>query len=99
MVGTIGFQLGKNRKITGFGSRVHRRPTRGSGVSKSALVHSLANALLGSGVHRRRAPVHRRRTVRSAGSYKLSGQGVRRKPRATLTRRRTVHRRPRLVII
>ena len=91
MVGTISYQLQKNRKITGFGSRVHRLPNRriGSGVSKTALVHSLTNALLGSGVHRRRAPVHRRRTTVRAGSYKLSG-GTRRKPRATLGSRKRV---------
>ena len=85
MVGTIGYQLQKNRRITGFGVRRKTYSTKrstGRGPSKTALLKRIST-LLGAG----RKRVYKRRTT-TAGSYKLSGQG-RRKPRATLG----IHRR------
>ena len=84
MVGTIAYQLAKNRRITGFGVH-HRRPHYGRGIvrrtigniSRPILTHianKVADLITGSG--RRR--IHRRRTVRSAGSYKYASLGVRR---------------------
>ena len=89
MVGTIGYQLQKNRLITGFGVRRKTYSTKrstGRGPSKTALLKRIST-LLGAG----RKRVYRKRRTTTAGSYKLSGQG-RRKPRATLgIRRRYVY--------
>ena len=89
MVGTIAYQLGKNRKINGFGQVVRHRRTTGKGVpSKMLLIKRIASAILGGAVHHRRV-IHRPRTV-YAGSYKLSGAGSihRGKPRSNLVHRR-----------
>ena len=95
MVSSIGYQLAKSRKITGFGRRVP--VTRiGSGairrtvgnIARPALgwiANRIADAISGSG----RKKVYRR-TVRGS-SFKLSGAG--RKPRSRLsisTRKRKV---------
>ena len=119
MVGTIAYQLAKNRRITGFGMRRRRVSTRrGCGIvrrtigniSRPILTHianKVADLITGSG---RRRIVHRRRTVRSAGSYKYSGLGLVRRPRRHLVHRRrtttvggyrrhTVHRRPRSTLL
>ena len=95
MVSSIGYQLAKSRKITGFGRPIRRVPvTRiGSGVIRRTvgniarpalgwIANRIADAISGSG----RKKVYRRRTVRGS-SFKLSGAG--RKPRKTLIRRST----------
>ena len=99
MVGSIGYQLQKNRKISGFGL-VHRpRRNYGSGVvrktigaiSRPALTYvanKIADMISGEGSRRR---IHRPRTVRSAGSFRPTGYGMaRRAPRKRLTRVRHV---------
>ena len=102
MVSSVGFLLGKNSRVTGFG--VRRPATRGRGfirkavgaVSRPALTYianKIADVISGSG-RKRRTTV--RKTVRGS-SWKLTGQG-RRKPRSTLTRKRrttTTRRAPR----
>ena len=125
MVSSLSYLLPKGR-VTGFGIRrrvTHRRPTRGCGVvrrtigniSRPALVwaaNKIADVITGSGrLHRRHTIHHRRRTVRSAGSYKYAGLGLVRRPRRHLTvhrrrtttvggyRRHTVHRRPRSTLL
>ena len=97
MVSSVGFQLNSRRKITGFGTR---KRTTGRGVIRRVvgsvtrpvlgfLANKIADAISGGG----RRVVHRRRTVRHtrvhhAGSYRLTGMGARRKPRARLAVRR-----------
>ena len=95
MVSSIGYLIQKNDRVTGFGAR---RPTSSCGrgyvrkvvgaVSRPALTY-IANKIADviSGTGRRRA-VRKPRTVHSAGSWKPSGMGVRRRPRSTLTRTR-----------
>ena len=113
MVSSISYLLGKNDRVTGFGAR--RKPTSSCGrgyvrkvvgaVSRPALTY-IANKIADviSGTGRRKAvrkPRTVRRTVHSAGSFRPSGYGVkRRRPRSTLTRKRrttvgTGHRKPR----
>ena len=89
MVGTIGFQLAKNRKIVGFGYHPKHVSIKhiGNGVLRNIagtatkalgnfLVNRLSSAISGSG---RRT--HRKRTI--GASYRLSGQGVKsRKPKS-----------------
>ena len=95
MVSSIGYQLAKSRKITGFGRPIRRVPvTRiGSGVIRRTvgniarpalgwIANRIADAISGSG----RKKVYRRRTVRGS-SFKLSGAG--RKPRKSLIHRST----------
>ena len=97
MVSSIAYLLGKNDRVTGFGAR--RKPTSSCGrgyvrkvvgaVSRPALTY-IANKIADviSGTGRRRA-VRKPRTVHSAGSFRPSGYGVkRRRPRSTLTRKR-----------
>ena len=94
MVSSIGYLIQKNDRVTGFGAR---RPTSSCGrgyvrkvvgaVSRPALTY-IANKIADviSGTGRRRA-VRKPRTVHSAGSWRPSGMGVkRRRPRSTLTR-------------
>ena len=103
MVSSIGFSLGANRRITGFGRR--RVPlTRGRGVIRRTLgtiarvpltfiANKVADLISGSGKRR----TYRKRTVRGS-SFKLSGAGRKRKPRTTL-RRKLGLRRKRVVRI
>ena len=106
MVSSISYLLAKNARVTGFGAR---KSTCGRGlrkvigaVSRPALTY-IANKLADviSGTGRRRRAIRKPRTVHSAGSWKPSGMGVRRRrPRSTLTRTRrttvgTGHRKPR----
>ena len=90
MVGTIGFQLAKNRKIVGFGYRPKTK------ALDNFLLNRLEAVIRGSG----RKIVHRKRTI--GASYRLSGQGVKsrkpksvinkKRPRKTLVGKRVVHR-------
>ena len=108
MVSSIGYKLGQNRLITGFGTRTrthHRRmPTRGSGVVRRVIgsltrpaltyiANKIADTISGGAIRRRR------HTVRHhvGGSYKYSGMGVR---RPAIRRHHTVGRvgRPRSVL-
>ena len=96
MVSSISYKLAKNDLVTGFG--VHRKHATSCGrgyvrnvvsaVSRPALTY-IANKIADviSGTGRRRA-VRKPRTVHSAGSWRPSGMGVRRRPRSTLTRTR-----------
>ena len=95
MVSSIAYKLAKNDLVTGFG--VHRKHTTSCGggyvrkvvgaVSRPALTY-IANKISGTGGRKRRA-VRKPRTVHSAGSFRPSGMGVkRRRPRSTLTRTR-----------
>lgn len=79
MVSSLGIQLGQNRLITGFGMhRHHRVRHHGRGVTRRA-VGSVVGAL-------GHALVNRVASAISGGSYKLSGQGRRRRaPRTTLS--------------
>ena len=110
MVSSIGFLLGKNDRVTGFG--VHRKRSTSCGrgyvrkvvgaVSRPALTYianKIDDAISGTG--RKRRAVRKPRTVHSAGSFRPSGMGVkRRRPLSTLTRTRrtttigTGHRKP-----
>ena len=110
MVSSISYLLGKNDRVTGFG--VHRKRSASCGrgyvrkvvgaVSRPALT-CIANKIADviSGGSRKRRAVRKPRTVHSAGSWKPSGFGMRKKPRSTLTRKRrtttagTGHRTPR----
>ena len=58
-------------------------------VSRPALTY-IANKIADviSGTGRKRRAVRKPRTVHSAGSWKPSGFGMRKKPRSTLTRKR-----------
>ena len=113
MVSSISYLLAKNARVTGFGARRTCRPsTTGRGlrkvigaVSRPALTYianKIADVISGTGGRKRRAvrrAVRKPRTVHSAGSFRPSGYGVkRRRPRSTLTRTRrttvgTGHRR------
>ena len=100
MVSSLSFKLAQNRLITGFGT--HRKATTGRGyvrkgvcaVSRPAptyIANKIADVISGNGRKRRsvRKPRTVRRTVHSAGSFRPSGYGVkRRRPRSTLTRKR-----------
>ena len=102
MVSSIGFSLGANRRITGFGRR--RVPvTRGRGVIRRTLgsiarvpltfiANKVADLISGSGKRR----TYRKRSVRGS-SFKLSGAG--RKPRRKLQRKVGGLRRKRVVRI
>ena len=123
MVGSLSYQLQKNKLVSGFGL-VHRpRRNYGSGVvrktigaiSRPALTYvanKIADMISGEGIHKRRPAIHRRKTVRTAGSFRPTGFGMaRRAPRKRLTRvrhvtsacgyrrkpRSTLHRRSRTV--
>ena len=98
MVSSIAYLLGKNDRVTGFG--VHRKRSTSCGrgyvrkvvgaVSRPALTY-IANKIADviSGTGRKRRAVRKPRTVHSAGGWKPSGYGVkRRRPRSTLTRKR-----------
>ena len=97
MVSSISYLLGKNDRVTGFGARKCRPSTAGRGyvrkvvgaVSRPALTYianKIADVISGTG---RRKAVRKPRTVHSAGSWRPSGMGVkRRRPRSTLTRTR-----------
>ena len=98
MVSSIAYLLGKNTRVTGFG--VHRKHATSCGrgyvrkvvgaVSRPALTY-IANKIADviSGGSRKRRAVRKPRTVHSAGSFRPSGMGVRRRrPRSTLTRTR-----------
>ena len=109
MVSSISYLLGKNDRVTGFGAHRKRAASCGRGyvrkvvgaVSRPALTYianKIADVISGTG-HKRRA-VRKPRTVHSAGSWRPSGMGVKRRPRASLTRTRrttvgTGHRKPR----
>ena len=97
MVSSIGFLLGKNDRVTGFGARRTCRPsTTGRGyvrkvvvaVSRPALTY-IANKIADviSGTGRRRRASRKTRTVHGS-SWRPSGMGMKRKPRSTLTRTR-----------
>ena len=101
MVGSLSYQLAKNRKISGFGL-VHRpRRNYGSGVvrktigaiSRPALTYvanKIADMISGEGIHKRRPAIHRRKTIRGT-SFRPTGYGLaRRAPRKRLTRVRHV---------
>ena len=98
MVSSISYKLAKNDLVTGFGAHQKRATSCGRGyvrkvvgaVSKPALTYianKIADVISGTGGRKRRA-VRKPRTVHSAGSWKPSGMGVRRRPRSTLTRTR-----------
>ena len=108
MVSSISYLLAKNTRVTGFGVHRKRATSCGHGyvrkvvgaVSRPALTY-IANKIADviSGTGKRRA-TRKPRTVHSAGSWRPSGMGVRRRPRSTLTRTRrttvgTGHRKPR----
>ena len=116
MVSSISYKLAKNDLVTGFGAHQKRATSCGRGyvrkvvgaVSRPALTY-IANKIADviSGTGRRKAvrkPRTVRRTVHSAGSFRPSGYGVkRRRPRSTLTRTRrttvgTGHRKPRTTL-
>ena len=93
MVSRVGWNLNSRSLISGFGVRRRRTVRRGGGIIRKALgaisrpaLGFIANKVadLISGGRRR---VYRKR----GGSYRLTGMGKRR-PRATLTRRRPVRR-------
>ena len=101
MVSSIGYKLAKNDLVTGFGIHRKRSTSCGRGyvrkvvgaVSRPALTYianKIADVISGGSVHKRtRKPRTVHRTVYSAGSWKPSGMGMRRKPRKTLgTRKR-----------
>ena len=93
MVSSIGYQLAKSRKITGFGRPIRRAPVnRGRGIRSvvgnvlarpalTFIANKVADLISGSG-----RKTYRKRTVRGS-SFKLSGAG--RKPRKSLIRRST----------
>ena len=96
MVSSLSYKLAS--RVTGFG--VHRKHATSCGrayvrkvvgaVSRPALTY-IANKIADviSGTGRKRRYVRKPRTVHSAGSWKPSGMGVkRRRPRSTLTRTR-----------
>ena len=93
MVTSVGWLLNSRKPITGFGVRRRKPATRGRGIVRRA-IGAVSRPMLGfiankvadliSGGRRR---VYRKR----GGSYRLTGMGKRR-PRATLTRRRPVRR-------
>ena len=98
MVSSIAYKLAKNDLVTGFD--VHRKHATSCGrgyvrkvvgaVSRPALTY-IANKIADviSGGSRRRRAIRKPRTVHSAGSFRPSGYGVkRRRPRSTLTRKR-----------
>ena len=97
MVSSISYKLAKNDLVTGFG--VHRKHATSCGrgyvrkvvgaVSRPALTY-IANKIADviSGGSRKRRAVRKPRTVHSAGSWRPSGMGVKRRPRATLSRTR-----------
>ena len=98
MVNSLSYKLAQNRLVTGFGTR--RRTTRGSGIvrktigalSRPALTfvaNKIADAITGTGVRKRKTTT-KRRTVRTAGSFKPAGYGLKRRPRKTLRRVRRV---------
>ena len=97
MVSSIGYILQRNDRVTGFGEHRKHATSCGRGyvrkvvgaVSRPALTYianKIADVISGTG-HKRRA-VRKPRTVHSAGSWKPSGFGMRKKPRSTLTRKR-----------
>ena len=109
MVSSISYLIGKNSLVTGFGAHRKRATSCGRGyvrkvvgaVSRPALTYianKIADVISGTG---RRKAVRKPRTVHSAGSWRPSGFGMRKKPRSTLTRKRrtttagTGHRKPR----
>ena len=108
MVSSISYLLAKNDRVTGFGEHRKHATSCGRGyvrkvvgaVSRPALTYianKIADVISGTG---RRKAVRKPRTVHSAGSWRPSGFGMRKKPRSTLTRTRrttvgTGHRKPR----
>ena len=99
MVSSIGFSLGANRRITGFGRRRVPVTRIGSGVGRRTigaiarpalgwLANRISDAISGSGKRK----TYRKRTVRGS-SFKLSGAGLRRK--TTYKKRTTTTRKPR----
>ena len=96
MVGSIGFQLQKNRRVSGFGLVHHPRRNYGSGVvrktigaiSRPALTYvanKIADMISGEGIHKRRPAIHRRKTIRGT-SFRPTGYDMaRRAPRKRLT--------------
>ena len=110
MVSSISYKLAENDRVTGFGARrTCRQSTTGRGyvrkvvgaVSRPALTYianKIADVISGTG---RRKAVRKPRTVHSAGSWRPSGMGVKkRRPRSTLARKSgaslgTGHRKPR----
>ena len=104
MVSSIGFSLGANRRITGFGRRRVPVTRIGSGVVRRTigaisrpilgwLSNRISDAISGSG-----RKTYKKRTVRGS-SFKLSGAGLKRKPRTTLRRKVGGLRRKRVVRI
>ena len=108
MVSSISYLLAKNDRVTRFGEHRKHATSCGRGyvrkvvgaVSRPALTYianKIADVISGTG---RRKAIRKPRTVHSAGSWKPSGMGVKRRPRSTLTRKRrttvgTGHRKPR----
>ena len=96
MVSSLSYKLAKNDLVTGFG--VHRKRSTSCGrglrkvigaVSRPALTY-IANKIADviSGTGRKRRAVRKPRTVHSAGSWRPSGMGVKkRRPRSTLARK------------
>ena len=96
MVSSISYKLAKNDLVTGFGAHQKHATSCGRGyvrkvvgaVSRPALTYianKIADVISGTG---RRKAVRKPRTVHSAGSWRPSGFGMRKKPRSTLTRKR-----------
>ena len=85
MVGTIGYQLGKNRRITGFGTRHHHATHHTEVIAQKAARH-IVNEI---------------KKVIDGGSYRITGTGRKpRQPRKTLAKpRKPTHKvgRPRRV--
>ena len=84
MVSSISSQLLYGRPITGFGTR--RRVVS----HKKLPTHVIVPVSAITGLRRRRTvrPRVAHHAVHHAGSYKITGSGYRRKPRAMLTHRR-----------
>ena len=97
MISSISYLLAKNSRVTGFGGHRKRSTSFGRGyvlkvvgaVSRPALTY-IANKIADviSGTGRKCRSVRKPRTVHSAGPWKPSGFGMRKKPRSTLTRKR-----------
>ena len=93
MVSRIGWNLNSRSLITGFGVRKRRTVTRGRGAVRRA-VGAIARPALGFIANKIADMISCGRIVRhrrSGGSYRLTGMGKRR-PRATLSRRRPVRK-------
>ena len=99
MVSSLGYQLGKNKVISGFGVRrgtrkvcYTRKTTRGTGIARSALGGIISH--VGHALVNKIAGVVRGSGV-TGGSWKVTGSGRKkaiRRPRTLLRVRRTIQK-------